>query len=278
MRAMLPSKEIISTQVRRALEEDVGGGDLTAMLVPEDCHIQATVIAQESAVLSGAAWFDEVMRQLDPAINIEWRLKDSDEIEKHAVVCALHGPARPVLTGERSALNFLQLLSATASVTRKYVDAIAGTGARILDTRKTIPGLRLAQKYAVNCGGGSNHRMGLYDAILIKENHIMAAGSIGAAVAEARRTNHPLEVEVESLDELRQAIAAGAERALLDNFTLDDLREAVVLNDKRLELEASGNVSLETVRAIADTGVDCISVGAITKNVRAVDFSMRFEF
>lgn len=272
-----PPLDIVKHQVRAALEEDIGSGDLTANLVPENRMAHARVIAREPAVLCGCPWFAEVMHHLDASIAIEWRFNDGDDLDVNDVVCSLRGPARQVLSGERTALNFLQLLSGTASVAKVYVSAIEGTGARILDTRKTIPGLRQAQKYAVRCGGAENHRFGLFDAILIKENHILAAGSIASAVTKAKQASCPVEVEVETLDELRQAIAGGADRALLDNFSMDDLRRAVALNDKRLELEASGNVSMEIVREIAETGVDYISVGALTKNVKAIDFSMRFE-
>jgi len=272
----------IDTQIARALAEDIGDGDLTASLIPADKRAQATVISREDAVLCGRAWFDAVFRQLDPMIEIRWFAADGDRITPNQKLCELSGSARNLLTGERTALNFLQTLSATATATRRHVDAIAGTSTRVLDTRKTVPGLRLAQKYAVLCGGGVNHRIGLFDAILVKENHIAAAGSIAAAVAQARRVagQRVVEVEVENLDELRQALATDIDRILIDNFTLDMMREAVAINRRhdngRVKLEASGNVSMETIRGIAETGVDFISVGGLTKHVQAVDLSMRF--
>jgi nicotinate-nucleotide pyrophosphorylase (carboxylating) len=233
-------------------------------------------------VLCGTAWFDEVFRQIDPRVRVAWSARDADRVRADQQLCTLEGPARSLLTGERTALNFLQMLSATATVTRKYVDTVAGTNCRILDTRKTIPGLRVAQKYAVRCGGGTNHRIGLFDAILVKENHIAAAGSIAGAVAESRRLDSKvlLEVEVENLTQLREALDARVDRVLLDNFSLEQLREAVKITrqhaNARTELEASGNLSLETLRAVAETGVDFISAGSLTKHVRAVDLSMRF--
>jgi len=262
-----------------ALAEDVGDGDLTTALIPEDAQAEATVISRELAVLCGAAWFDAVFRQLDPRIHIEWRAADGDRVEPDQLLCTLHGPARALLTGERTALNFLQALSGTATLARRYADLVAGTGATILDTRKTLPGLRLAQKYAVRCGGCQNHRIGLFDAVLIKENHIMAAGSITNAIATARRL-HPnvtVEVEVENLTELEEALAARPDIVMLDNFELAILAEAVRITAKRVKLEASGNVNFDTVRAIAETGVDYISIGGLTKDVRAVDLSMRFK-
>ena len=262
-----------------ALAEDVGDGDLTTALIPEDAQAEAAVISREHAVLCGAAWFDAVFRQLDPRIHIEWRAADGDRVEPDQLLCTLHGPARALLTGERTALNFLQALSGTATLARRYADAVAGTGATILDTRKTLPGLRLAQKYAVRCGGCQNHRIGLFDAVLIKENHIMAAGSISNAIVAARRL-HPgvtVEVEVENLTELEEALAARPDIVMLDNFELATLAEAVRITAKRVKLEASGNVNFDTVRAIAETGVDYISIGGLTKDVRAVDLSMRFK-
>jgi len=239
----------------------------------------ATLIARERCVLAGRPWAEAVFKRISARTHIDWRANDGDQIEANAVIAVISGPARAILTAERTALNFLQTLSATATVTRRYVDAVAGTGVKILDTRKTLPGLRRAQKYAVRQGGGSNHRMGLFDAIMIKENHIMAAGSIARAVAAARRQHQQvsIEVEVENLDELQQALEAGVDRILLDNFNLDMLREAVKLNARRARLEASGNVSLETVRAIAETGIDDISIGALTKHVQAIDLSLRFK-
>ena len=274
----------LAEQVARALAEDVGTGDLTAALVPAGRTGRATVITREAAVLCGRQWFNEVFRQLDPAVHVHWAAAEGADVVPNQLLCRLEGPARSLLTGERSALNFLQTLSGTATVTRRYAAVVAGLHCRILDTRKTLPGLRRAQKYAVRCGGGSNHRMGLYDGILVKENHIMAAGSIAAAVAAARASGArvPVEVEVETLDELRQALDAGADMALLDEFSLDDLRAAVAMSRSHprgpIKLEASGSVTFETLRAIAETGVDFVSIGSLTKHVRAVDLSMRFEF
>lgn len=268
--------------VARALEEDVGTGDLTAKLIHQETGARAQVIVRESSTLCGSAWFAEVFRQLEPRIVVRWHHDDGDRLAPETVICELQGPARPLLTGERTALNFLQTLSGTATATREYVDTISGTTTRILDTRKTLPGMRHAQKYAVRCGGGENHRHGLYDGILIKENHIAAAGSIRAAAAAARQQDTAVlvEIEAESLEELRDALAADVDRVLLDNFSLDLLREAVGIRDAsdgpRVGLEASGGIELEGIRAVAETGVDFISVGAITKNLRAVDFSMRF--
>ena len=277
----LPPLSDIEAVVSRALAEDVGSGDLTASLVPSKAG-KASVISREQATLCGQAWFDEVFRQLDKSVNVTWSANDGDRVAADQVLCTLEGPARSLLTGERSALNFVQALSGTATITRRYVDAVAGTGCRILDTRKTIPGLRLAQKYAVRCGGGTNHRIGLFDAILIKENHIIAAGSIAAAVTHARGIAgaRMVEIEVESLSELTEALATDVDRILIDNFTHADMREAVKANrarsGKKIELEASGNVTLDTIRSTAETGVDFISIGALTKHVRAVDLSMRF--
>jgi nicotinate-nucleotide pyrophosphorylase (carboxylating) len=265
--------------VALALAEDVGGGDLTAALIPEATQAEATVISREPAVLCGTAWFDAIFQQLDPRIVTVWRAADGDRIEPDQWLCVLKGPARPLLTGERTALNFLQILSGTATLARRYADLVAGTDAVILDTRKTLPGLRLAQKYAVRCGGCQNHRIGLFDAVLIKENHIMAAGSIGQAIAAARRL-HPdvtVEVEVENLAELEEALVARPDIVMLDNFDLATLAVAVRIADRQVKLEASGNVSFDTVRPIAETGVDYISIGGLTKDVRAVDFSMRFR-
>jgi nicotinate-nucleotide pyrophosphorylase (carboxylating) len=281
--ALAPPPDL-AEQVARALAEDVGTGDLTAALVPAGRAGRATVITREAAVLCGRPWFDEVFRQLDPAVRVTWDAAEGAAVEPDQRLCRLEGPARSLLTGERTALNFLQTLSGTATATRRYVAVVAGLPCRILDTRKTLPGLRRAQKYAVRCAGGSNHRMGLYDGILVKENHIMAAGSIAGAVSAARQAGAsvPVEVEVESLDELRQALDAGADMALLDEFSLEDLRAAVALSHAHprgpLKLEASGNVTLETLRSIAETGVDFVSIGSLTKHVRALDLSMRFEF
>jgi nicotinate-nucleotide pyrophosphorylase (carboxylating) len=277
-----PDPAYVSAGVATALAEDVGTGDLTAQLIPADRVSRATVITREDAVLCGTAWFDEVFRQVDSRVRVAWSASDGERVRTDQQLCTLDGPARSLLTGERTALNFLQALSATATVTRRYVDAVAGTRCRILDTRKTIPGLRVAQKYAVLCGGGTNHRIGLFDAILVKENHIAAAGSIANAVSEARRLDSKvlLEVEVENLTQLREALDARVDRILLDNFSHDLMREAVRIThahpNSRIELEASGNMSLETLRAVAETGVDFISVGGLTKHVRAVDLSMRF--
>lgn len=265
--------------VALALAEDVGGGDLTAALIPANAQAEATVISRESAVLCGIAWFDAVFRQLDPYISIAWQAADGARVEPNQQLCTLRGPARTLLTGERTALNFLQLLSGTATLARRYADLVAGTNAVILDTRKTLPGLRLAQKYAVRCGGCQNHRIGLFDAVLIKENHIMAAGSISNAIAAARRL-HPgitVEVEVENLAELDEALAARPDIVMLDNFDRATMAEAVRITARQVKLEASGNVNFDTVRAIAETGVDYISIGGLTKDVRAVDLSMRFK-
>ena len=269
----------IQSTVRRALMEDIGSGDVTAALIPEDALATATVICRESAVLCGAAWFDAVFDELDERIRIEWQVHDGDRVQADQILCSLRGPARALLTGERAALNLLQTLSGTATLAARYAEAVAGTHVRVLDTRKTLPGLRIEQKYAVRIGGCHNHRMGLYDAILVKENHIAAAGSIGTAVKRARELNShlQLEVEVENLDELQQGLAAGADILLLDNFTLDSLRQAVSLNAGRAKLEASGGVTLDNVRAIAETGVDYISTGSLTKDVKAIDLSMRFR-
>lgn len=274
----------LADQVARALAEDVGAGDLTAALVPAERAGRATVITREDAVICGQPWFDEVFRQLDSSVRVAWDVAEGSAVAAGQRLCQLAGPARPLLTGERTALNFLQSLSGTATTARRWADLLVGLPCRVLDTRKTIPGLRRAQKYAVRRGGGSNHRMGLYDGILVKENHIMAAGSIAAAVTAARMAGAsvPVEVEVETLDELRQALDAGADMALLDEFTLDELRAAVAMNRSHprgpVKLEASGSVTLKTLRPIAETGVDFISVGSLTKHLRAVDLSMRFEF
>ena len=274
----------IERNVNAALAEDVGSGDLTAQLVPENTVGRATVIAREHAVLCGTAWFQRCFMKLDPSIRLLWKAADGDRIAPNQVLCELEGPARALLTGERTALNFLQLLSGVATKARQYVDLVAGTRAEIVDTRKTLPGLRLAQKYAVKCGGGGNHRLGLYDAILIKENHILAAGSIAAAMAAASEVSEAtagnckfIQIEVENLNELKQALAADARMILLDNMSHSQMREAVAITAGRAILEASGNVSLETVRAIAETGVDRISIGGLTKDVRALDLSMRFQ-
>ena len=273
----------LDTQVAAALREDIGSGDVTAQLVPATQQVRGRVITREDAVLCGRPWVEQVFRGLDSNIKLSWAASDGDRILADQVIFTIEGPARAVLTGERTALNFLQLLSATATVARRFVAAVAGTGCKILDTRKTLPGLRTAQKYAVLCGGAQNHRIGLYDMVLIKENHIAAAGSISGAIASARRLTPkvPIEVEVESLVELEEALAAHPDVILLDEFSPADMRSAVALNRKHgagAKLEASGSVSLETVQEIAATGVDYISVGSLTKHVRAIDLSMRLDF
>ncbi|MBI5109015.1 MAG: carboxylating nicotinate-nucleotide diphosphorylase [Rhodocyclales bacterium] len=268
----------VQRNVLSALMEDIGGGDLTALLTTASRRSQGTVISREDAILAGTAWFDACFRQLDPNAVIRWQARDGERIGAGQVLCTIDANTRALLTAERAALNFLQLLSATATVTRRHVDAIAGSGARIVDTRKTLPGLRLAQKYAVTCGGGANHRLGLYDGILIKENHIMAAGSVTAALVQARaigREDVFIQIEVETLEQLAEALDGGAKMILLDNMDLARMRQAVGLTAGRAQLEASGGVSLETVRAIAETGVDRISIGGLTKNVRAIDLSLR---
>jgi nicotinate-nucleotide pyrophosphorylase (carboxylating) len=267
-------------QVSRALREDIGSGDVTAQLIAADARARARVLCRESAVICGTAWFDESFRQIDAAVRVRWQAADGERVAPDTVLCELEGPARALLTGERTALNFLQLLSATATATARYVQAVAGTACRILDTRKTLPGLRTAQKYAVLCGGGQNHRMGLYDMVLVKENHIAAAGSIAAAVAAARDLSPavPVEVETENLGEVAAALAARCDIIMLDDFPLAELERAVALNRAAphpAKLEASGGVSLERIGAMAATGVDFISVGGLTKHVQAVDLSMR---
>jgi nicotinate-nucleotide pyrophosphorylase (carboxylating) len=273
----LPSS-YIKQQVALALAEDIGNGDVTAELIPAHKLANARIICREPAILCGSEWVSEVFFQLDPTIQIDWSCHDGDIIESKQELCRLHGSARHLLSGERTALNFLQTLSATATQAHEYVVAVEGTDCRILDTRKTIPGLRLAQKYAVRCGGAHNHRSGLYDMVLIKENHISASGSIGAAVKTARclSPDIPVEVEVENLQELKQALDAQVDRILLDNMDIPTLEQAVQMTNKRIPLEASGGVSLKTARNIAQTGVDYISIGSITKHIRAIDLSMRF--
>ena len=272
-------RKIIQDDVKRFLAEDVGSGDLTAQVIAADKLATATLITREAMLVCGQAWFDAVFNSIDENIQVDWQCQEGEQVFAGDVLCYLSGSARGLLTGERAALNMLQTLSATASLANQYAKAVSGTNAVVLDTRKTIPGLRLAQKYAVSCGGASNHRIGLYDGILIKENHIMAAGSIAKAVAAARLVSDSVdvEVEVESLAEVRQALEAKADILLLDNFTLDELAQAVELNNGAAKLEASGNVNLSTIRDIAKTGVDFISVGALTKNVQAVDLSMRIN-
>ncbi|AIP64134.1 carboxylating nicotinate-nucleotide diphosphorylase [Burkholderia thailandensis] len=267
----------IARNVADALAEDVGGGDQTGRLVPDGAPRRARVIVREEAVLCGVPWFDAVVRAVDPSIEVDWRYREGDRMTADSTVCELRGPARSLLTAERNALNFLQLLSGVATATRRYVDRIADTRTRILDTRKTLPGLRLAQKYAVRVGGGANQRLALYAGILIKENHIAAAGGVGEALDAAFALNAavPVQIEVETLDQLRTALAHGARSVLLDNFTLDMMRDAVRITEGRAVLEVSGGVNFDTVRAIAETGVDRISIGALTKDVRATDYSMR---
>ena len=273
----------LDAQVDAALREDIGSGDVTAALVPAAQQVRGRLVTREDAILCGRPWAEAIFTRLDPQVRMTWRAADGEPVTAGAVVFEIAGPARAILTGERTALNFLQLLSATATVTRRFVAAVAGTECRILDTRKTLPGLRSAQKYAVRCGGGDNHRMGLYDRVLIKENHIAAAGSIAGAIATARRTapGIAVEVEVESLAELEQALAAAPDIIMLDDFSLEDMRAAVARTraaGRRARLEASGSVALEAVRAIAETGVDYVSVGSLTKHVHAIDLSMRLEF
>jgi len=283
VRPAVPIPEDLPGQVAAALAEDIGSGDLTAALIPAERAGRATVITREAAILCGIPYVEESFRQVDPRVAFEWRAAEGDAVSADQVLFTVSGPARALLTAERCALNFLQLLSGTATVTHSYAALLLGTQCRLLDTRKTIPGLRTAQKYAVRVGGGQNHRMGLFDGILIKENHIAAAGSVARAVAAARRGagQVPVEVEVENLVQLQHAIDAGADIAMLDNFSLTATREGVALNARaggRLKIEASGGITSDTIRAIAQTGVDFISVGSITKHVRAVDLSMRFEW
>lgn len=280
----MPTPDDVRRLVEACLAEDLNHltpmeGDITASLIPPSTVSRAYIISREQAVFCGKAWSEEVFKQLGSHVTIEWLIEDGDLMEENQRICNLTGTSRDILTGERTMLNIVQTLSATATVTRRYVDAIEGTGVHLLDTRKTIPGMRNAQKYAVHCGGGVNHRCGLYDAFLIKENHIAAAGSIVAAVEQARTNfpGKPVEVEVEDMREFCQALEAGVDRVMLDNFTPELMREAVIINQGQAELEASGNVTLNTIREIAQTGVDFISVGALTKHVHAVDFSMRIE-
>lgn len=273
----------IRANVQRALQEDIGSGDLTASLIPSGKVLSATVVSREDAVLCGQQWFTQCFTSLAPDTAIDWFADDGDRVRAGQKLCEIKGAARALLTAERSALNFLQLLSAVATQTKRYADVVAGTGTVIVDTRKTLPGLRLAQKYAVTCGGGVNHRIGLYDGILIKENHIIAAGGIQAALSRAREIAPPgvfIQIEVESLQELQEALAAGTRMVLLDNFTLNQLSEAVTLTRKQagesVILEASGNITLDNVRQVAETGMDRISIGGLTKNIQAIDLSMRF--
>ncbi|MDU8500385.1 carboxylating nicotinate-nucleotide diphosphorylase [Pseudomonas syringae] len=269
----------IEANVRRALLEDVGSGDITAQLIPAERLAKATIISRDAAVIAGTAWVDTVFRQLDPRVAVHWQVSDGDRVSPNQALFHLEGPARSLLTGERSALNFLQMLSGVATRAQYFADMVSGTQVKLLDTRKTLPGLRLAQKYAVTCGGCHNHRIGLYDAFLIKENHIAACGGIAQAVEAAHRIapGKPVEVEVESLSELKQALDAGADIIMLDELSLDDMREAVRLTAGRARLEASGGINDDTLRVIAETGVDYISIGAMTKDVKAVDLSMRLS-
>jgi len=274
----------IARTVEATLKEDLGGtldpaADLTANLIPADVQGTATIITREHGVFCGKAWADEVFKQLGGEVKIDWHVEDGDKVEPNQTLCTLSGPARILLTGERNAMNFIQTLSGCATTTAEYAKALEGTNCRLLDTRKTIPGLRSALKYAVACGGGFNHRIGVFDAYLIKENHIIANGGITQTIKTAKELNpgKPVEVETESLEELREAIEAGADIIMLDNFTMDMMREAVAINAGRAALENSGNVTLETLREYAETGVDYISVGALTKHVRAMDLSMRFK-
>ncbi|MGB5276501.1 MAG: carboxylating nicotinate-nucleotide diphosphorylase [Gammaproteobacteria bacterium] len=269
----------IEETVHTALREDIGDGDLTAALIPADAVSLANVISREACVFCGMDWFEEVFRQIDDQVYIEWHVEDGDRVEADDPICSLSGPSRSLLSGERTALNFIQTLSATATIASRYASAVEGTHTVVLDTRKTIPGLRDAQKYAVTCGGCQNHRMGLYDAILIKENHILAAGSIALAVEQARfhSPGYSVEIEVESIAQLEQAISVGVDRVLLDNFTLDQIREAVQLSHGKIPLEASGGITLDNIRDYANTGVDYISTGSLTKDIIAIDLSMRFS-
>ncbi|AIL63658.1 carboxylating nicotinate-nucleotide diphosphorylase [Pseudomonas alkylphenolica] len=269
----------IEANVRRALLEDIGSGDITAQLIPAERLAQATIITRDDCVIAGTAWVDAVFRQLDPRVAVHWQVKDGERAQANQVLFHLEGPARSLLTGERSALNFLQMLSGVATRAQFLADMVADTQVKLLDTRKTLPGLRLAQKYAVTCGGCHNHRIGLFDAFLIKENHIAASGGIAQAINAAHKIapGKPVEVEVESLDELKQALDAGADIVMLDELSLDDMREAVRLNAGKAKLEASGGVNESTLQVIAETGVDYISIGAMTKDVKAVDLSMRLS-
>jgi len=271
--------DTVETDVARALAEDLGSGDLSAAAIPAERVERATVVARAAGVICGRPWFDAVFRRLDPSTRVTWHVTEGGRVAADTALCDLEGPARGLLAAERTALNFLQLLSGVATATRHCVDAVAGTGVAILDTRKTLPGLRAAERYAVRCGGGVNHRMGLFDEAMLKENHLHAAGGIGAAVRALRAVHPdtPLTVEVETLAQVREALAAGADRLLLDNFDLDGMRAACAENAGRARLEASGGVSLETVREIASTGVDCISVGALTKDITALDLSLRYR-
>jgi nicotinate-nucleotide pyrophosphorylase (carboxylating) len=272
------TEQLNTAETKRFLEEDIGSGDITAAIIPADMTAVAEVLTREDMVLCGKSWFEAIFKQLDVNIKIDWLAAEGEAAVKGSVLCRLSGSARGLLTGERSALNLLQTLSATATVAKQYADAVSGTNCKVLDTRKTIPGLRTAQKYAVACGGCYNHRIGLYDGVLIKENHIIAAGSIAQAIRLARElTSVAVEVEVESIEEFQEALTAKPDRIMLDNFSLEDLSAAVKLNAQAIELEASGNIDLSNIRAVADTGVDFVSIGALTKHVRAIDLSMRIK-
>lgn len=276
---LAPFRDTIRDNVRAALAEDIGDGDITARLVPEDQQSRGRVITREDCVVAGQAWVDEVFRQLDRRVSVAWAVREGDHVRANSVLFRLEGPSRVILSGERAALNFLQTIAGTATTARRYADLVAHTGVRLLDTRKTLPGLRIAQKYAVSVGGCHNHRLGLWDAFLVKENHIAACGSIAAAISTARRIapGKPVEVEVESIAELELALAAGADIVMLDDFTLADTHAAVALTNGRARLEISGGVNESTLVTLAETGVDYISIGSLTKHVRAVDLSMRLE-
>ncbi|UCB55236.1 MAG: carboxylating nicotinate-nucleotide diphosphorylase [Thiotrichales bacterium] len=276
---MSVTQSTIEETVHIALREDIGEGDITAELIPADAVSLASVISRETCVFCGMDWFEEVFRQIDEDVFVEWHVQDGDHIQAEETICSLSGSSRSLLTGERTALNFIQTLSATATVSSRYAAAVEGTNAVVLDTRKTIPGLRAAQKYAVTCGGCQNHRMGLFDAILIKENHILAAGDIQTAVEEARfhSPGYPVEIEVETLTQLQAAIDAGVDRVLLDNFTTDEIEKAVKISNGKIPLEASGGITLDNIRQYAETGVDYISTGSLTKDIIAIDLSMRFS-
>lgn len=281
----LPKKKVIRALVKACLKEDVGSGDVTARLTPRDTQVDGKIISREAGTICGTAWVDEVFRQIgkrhNTKINIDWRIKDGDQVEANQIVCRFEGCAHPILSGERSALNIMQSLSGTATVTREYATAIAHTKARLLDTRKTLPSMREAQKYAVLCGGGVNHRMGLYDGIIIKENHLRSGKSLERIVTDAIASMPEgalVELEVETIDELERGLHAGAKRIMLDDFSLDDMRQAVELTGDQADLEASGNVNLSSIKMIAETGVDYISSGAITKHLKALDLSMLFDY
>jgi nicotinate-nucleotide pyrophosphorylase (carboxylating) len=269
---------VTTADIQPFLDEDIGSGDITVSIIPQSKTAHARVITREATLICGQAWFNAVFTALDANVNITWHVTEGENVGPDTLLCTLDGNARALLTGERTALNLLQTLSATATIARQYAEAVAGTGCKVLDTRKTLPGLRKAQKYAVTCGGCYNHRLGLYDGVLIKENHIIAAGSIAEAVQSVRiHSDVPVEVEVETLAELAEALAANPERIMLDNFTLADLHAAVELTAGAIELEASGNITLDNIREVAETGVNYISIGALTKNIQAIDLSMRIE-